>query len=68
MLKSGIESIKTGEKQGLPTIDRTCRLLGDGLAHFGSDQLREVGSYIVARFSTHAGSALGFSMAALMRL
>ena len=44
------------------------RLLGDGLAHFGSDQLREVTFYIVARFTSNAGCALGFGMAALMRL
>jgi len=51
-------------------IGRT-RPLAPGLAHFGSDQLREVAFYIVARFSNHGGSALGFSgfsVAALMRL
>ena len=44
------------------------RPLGDGLAHFGSDQLREVGFHVVARSLTQAGSALVLTMTALMRL
>ena len=43
------------------------RQLGDGLAHFGSDQFREVALYIVACFTSNPGCALGFGMAALMR-
>jgi hypothetical protein len=49
-------------------LARTARLLGDGLAHFSSDQLREVGLYVVARLSNYAGSELGFSLTTLMRL
>ena len=43
------------------------RRLGDGLAHFGSDQFRKVALYIVACFTSNSGCALGFGMAALMR-
>jgi hypothetical protein len=50
----------------LPYIGRAGPL-ADGLAHFGSDQLCEVAFYIVARFSNHGGSALRFSVTALMR-
>jgi len=44
------------------------RRLGDGLAHFGSDQFREVAFNIIACFTSNAGCALGKGMAALMRL
>ena len=43
-------------------------MLGDGLAHFGSDQFREVAFNIIACFTSNAGCALGKGIAALMRL
>jgi hypothetical protein len=59
---------KTGRKAArLPYIGRAGPL-ANSLAHFGSDQLREVAFYIVTRFSNHGGSALAFGVAALMRL
>ena len=59
---------RAGQENGTTRIGRAGRPLGDGLAHFSSNQLREVAFHIVTRFSNHAGSELGFSMAALMRL
>jgi hypothetical protein len=58
---------REGKQHGHPTSDGPGPL-ADSLAHFGSDQLREVAFYIVTRFSNHGGSALAFGVAALMRL
>ena len=66
-LKIGKGIDRAGQENRAIRIGRTGRSLGDGLAHFSSNQLHEVAFYIVTRFSNHAGSKLGFSVAALMR-
>ena len=70
---TGLKHFKTQKENdqdwaiGSVTTDEG-RRLGDGLAHFSSNQLRKVALYIIACFTSNAGCALGFGMAALMGL
>jgi hypothetical protein len=59
-------AVVPSERQKSIRVSKSGFSLGQGLAQFGCDQFSEMALYIVPRFSNHAGSHLGFTVAATM--